>query len=435
MKKIYIMSIAVLFIIFVFTYGVYSGNNETETAQLVANLYTGEFLNIFSDYDRLSLTKPMWQTNNDNKSRSSKGLGYIGTTDIDNANALKGVVEHDTKASYQGYNLLVSGHNSNALLIDNSGNVKHEWSFADTSAAVRNIPQNHWRNAHLFPNGDLLVIYSRAGMFRIDKKSNILWSTDKLAHHEAIVKNDKIYLLTAKGEKYDNINKEHKLYANDYITVMSLDGKVLEEHSILDAVRQSKYYGLESLIPAYDHDMFHVNAIEYITSEDDSNINHPAFKKGNLLLSARNIHTLMVYNPRKRTIVWARNGRWSGQHDPVITSNGQILFFDNGRVMPIDNRQKSRVVKYDPEIDAITWQYSGEGLDNFYSKRIGAVQELPNGNILVSESQNARAFEITPQKEIVWMYHNPFAPKDSDKVGVIFNTERFSPEYLNFIQN
>ena len=35
------------------------------------------------------------------------------------------------------------------------------------------------------------------------------------------------------------------------------------------------------------------------------------------------------------------------------------------------------------------------------------MQALPNGNLLVTESQRGHAFELTPDKKIVWDYYDP----------------------------
>ena len=79
--------------------------------------------------------------------------------------------------------------------------------------------------------------------------------------------------------------------------------------------------------------------------------------------------------------------------------SGRMLLFDNGRY-----RGWSRVIEIDPATCEILWEYRAEG---FYTLSQGYVQCLTNGNTLVTESERGRAFEITPDKEIVWEFYHP----------------------------
>jgi hypothetical protein len=50
---------------------------------------------------------------------------------------------------------------------------------------------------------------------------------------------------------------------------------------------------------------------------------------------------------------------------------------------------------------------------------------LPNGNTLVSESDSGRAFELTPEKEIVWEYLNPQrAGPNRELIATLFEVVR-----------
>ena len=88
--------------------------------------------------------------------------------------------------------------------------------------------------------------------------------------------------------------------------------------------------------------------------------------------------------------------------------------FSRGR---FDVRWASRILIIDPLTLKIKWQYSNK---DFFSAAEGAVQALPNGNFLVTESFKGHVFEVTPDKRIVWEYYCP-----SDK----FNVRRF-PDFM-----
>ncbi|MHC4720712.1 MAG: arylsulfotransferase family protein, partial [Planctomycetota bacterium] len=45
--------------------------------------------------------------------------------------------------------------------------------------------------------------------------------------------------------------------------------------------------------------------------------------------------------------------------------------------------------------------------EKFFSKRRGSCQRLPNGNTLITESDEGRVFEITRGGETVWEFYEP----------------------------
>jgi len=55
-----------------------------------------------------------------------------------------------------------------------------------------------------------------------------------------------------------------------------------------------------------------------------------------------------------------------------------------------------------------TWSYSAPDKYSFYSPFVSGAQRLKNGNTLITEGARGRFFEVTPEKEIVWEYLNPY---------------------------
>jgi Arylsulfotransferase (ASST) len=62
---------------------------------------------------------------------------------------------------------------------------------------------------------------------------------------------------------------------------------------------------------------------------------------------------------------------------------------------------------------------------------MGKQQYLPNGNLLITESQAGRAFEMTAGGDIVWTYINRW---DEDEVAWISEATRYPPEYAAFAE-
>jgi len=53
------------------------------------------------------------------------------------------------------------------------------------------------------------------------------------------------------------------------------------------------------------------------------------------------------------------------------------------------------------------WTYQANPPQEMYSTGLGAIQILPNGNRLINEGREGRAFEITQSGQMVWEYINP----------------------------
>jgi hypothetical protein len=70
-------------------------------------------------------------------------------------------------------------------------------------------------------------------------------------------------------------------------------------------------------------------------------------------------------------------------------------------------------------------KYDGDGNlvePAFFSTFVSGMQRLPNGNTLVCSGQNARVFELTPDKEIVWEYKSPYGGGDTGMGFLGFDT-------------
>ena len=77
----------------------------------------------------------------------------------------------------------------------------------------------------------------------------------------------------------------------------------------------------------------------------------------------------------------------------------------------------SRVIEIDPDTNEIAWEYRGDPPISFYSYHISGAERQPNGNTLICEGAPGRIFEVTPGKEIVWEYINPFMAGSGYGVG------------------
>ncbi len=60
------------------------------------------------------------------------------------------------------------------------------------------------------------------------------------------------------------------------------------------------------------------------------------------------------------------------------------------------------MVAIDPETQEIVWSYGTTADQPLYSKTCGLAQGLPNGNVLVTETNAGRALEVDRNGRIVW---------------------------------
>ncbi len=364
------------------------------------------------------------------------GLGYLqGYT---TPSAAKGVTVYEKGTAYEGVNLSVSGHAPAAFLLDMKGSTLHAWQYKpawDIWHDVRseNVSASFWRRVHLYGNGDMLAIYEGIGLIKIDKDSNLLWAYHErpFPHHDLdVVDNGTIYVLTRRKRELSHISTAD-VY-DEYITLLSPEGRVLAHHSITDLIESSPYARLldDEFVRTggyYGH-ILHVNTVEVFRG--DQHRIFPHYKKGNILLSILIINTICIVDLEKGAVVWALGpGMWKHQHQPTVLQGGAMLVFDNK-----ETETDSQVMEFDPATQKVLWQYVGDENSPFFSQTCGSNQRLPNGNTLITETDSGRAFEVTPSGEIVWEYINPFRAGDDDElIASLFEMIRIDAADYPFI--
>jgi hypothetical protein len=153
------------------------------------------------------------------------------------------------------------------------------------------------------------------------------------------------------------------------------------------------------------------------------------FEAGDLLVSLRNLNLLMVVDPRTRRVKWSRIGSFLRQHDPDFLPSGRIALFDNRRDAGGSRRfGGSRILAIDPGAGRKVTLYGGRPGEHFYTDTQGDQQLLGSGNILVTESNEGRVFEVGPDRNVVWSYVNRWT---TGPVGVVTHASRYPSDYLD----
>ena len=243
-----------------------------------------------------------------------------------------------------GYTLIphYDGQRFVAHLVGLDGRVVHSWrvsfreawgehpdhvQFAAANSAIA------WHGTHLYPDGSLLLNFEGqlfpfgGGLVKLDKNSRVVWKLARNTHHAVTVAEDGtiwVPSLHYRPQGMPELPGFEPWFYEDTVLKLSPDGQVLDEISVLLAMQSLP--GL--LSPRGDsYDPTHLNDIELVTPELAAAF--PMLKPGELLLSLRNMNTLVVLDPRTRKIVWSMHGQFGQQHDPDFLRNGHIMLFDN----------------------------------------------------------------------------------------------------------
>ncbi len=356
-------------------------------------------------------------------------IGYVsGST---RGGSAGGVTRHDPARAEAGLNFYTSGHAPVALLVDMEGRALHRWrlDFDSTWPGLAAKKRHEWahflRRAHLFENGDILAIQDSVGIAKLDAASNVLWANPILAHHDLdVMPNGEIYVLSAKVHVVPRINPVWPV-REDFVTVLDAGGRVLRSVSLLEAFENSEaYHGILAERGRTRGELFHTNSLEVLDGRLAGSL--PSFAEGRVLVSMLLLDTIAVVDLDRVEVMWAHTGGFEAQHDPKILDNGHLLLFDNAHVPGV----ASAVEEYAPATMTLVWDLRGSDAAPFYSRTCGAAQRMAGGTTLITESDNGRAFEVTPDGEIVWEFRNPHRAGEADEfIASIFEMQRLPPHF------
>jgi len=441
MKRKVTTAVLILFLILSSAiYGMMSVRRDNWLYHAYANLYQLKRTLFLEEVEQKGIWGKQRNSGGDLSEEQRKAMSKVSSLPYlqgyNSAPDMVNVTIYDEDRAQNGLNFVVSAHGPKAFVMDMNGNILHQWSreFTDVWSETYqvNVPQvyrTYWRRAQLLPNGDLLAQFMNYGLLKLNKDSEVIWDYKSRVHHDLFVaENDNIYILDRelivhKGLMLENSPVIDKVLA-DNIMVLSPDGKFLKKISVVDCFLNSEYAPhLEHIKAPFD--ILHSNTIRAIDGRLAGQ--YPMFKKGHILISMREIHTIAVIDPEAEKVTWALTGKWKYQHEPRLLSNGNILLFDNR-----GNHGKSKAVEINPYTQEIVWSY-GSG-DDFYSREAGSLERLANGNTLITESEYGRAFEVTSEGEIVWEFFNPFRAGENDElIASLYDVIRVDKEDLDWL--
>jgi hypothetical protein len=359
-----------------------------------------------------------------------------------------GVVRHVAGKPVPGVTLVAGFFEGETgiRLIDLDGAVLNEWRISynaiwPESPHLGDQPQDWDTELHgamLLPDGGVVFTFQYGGLIRMDRCSRVEWKLPRQTHHLFSADADGNFWVPGREERREALPRFPKVepvFQEDFLLKVSPDGVVLQEISILDAIFSS---GLEGLLFAngmhdtelskpLDGDFTHLNDIEVLTPALAPAF--PMFEAGDLLVSLRNLNLLLVVDPGTGRVKWKRSGSFLRQHDPDFLPAGRIVLFDNRRDKGDARRfGGSRIVSIDPGEGSDVTLYGRLPGEDFYTDTQGDQQMLGNGNILVTESNEGRVFEVDADGNVVWSYVNRWT---DGPVGIVTHASRYPGDYLN----
>lgn len=321
----------------------------------------------------------------------------------------------------------------------------------------------HLEKCHVYPNGDLLALVSSNGgspygfcLAKLDKDSKVRWTVHGNFHHcFGVAADGRIAAVVDRAvEGKPSADWLPISHVADDLLIFSPDGEKLASVPLIEAFEGTPYemvlhpanepqlpggmsppslgvmapmlppvmHGIPSPPPdcpptsppptspplrpsrgpfragLKNRDALHTNSIQFLGPNAARLL--PMLKPGQVLLSFRSPHAIAVVDLETRKAVWAARGVWRSQHDAQMLESGRILLFDN-----LGSALGARALEYDPATQAAVWHYGGNSHEAFTNVFRGGVQRLRNGNTLIVDASGRKAFEVTPEKEIVWNFH------------------------------
>jgi len=316
--------------------------------------------------------------------------------------------------SYPGVTFFsVSGSDARFIAVDEAG--IPVW-YLDNS----DIPMLSNSPAIKYIGDSQLMLMLNGEVWVIDMEGNVLSTYDLPSyHHDAtLLDNGNIIVLTNEYAEF-----EGKSLKGDRIQEYSPTGNLVWEWSTFEHLDTSRFPGRlsESATQDGSFDWTHSNAV-FQQRDDDS-----------LLLSIRSQSWVVNIDHATGNVNWIlgsdegtvkeslldkfitlENGSWmSAQHAPMQTVNGDYLIYDNRNEAELaGSENNSRGVKYQVNATAKTATQVWESVVGKYTKSLGDVDELPNGNVLMTaggpgSNDNAYLIEVTAAvpSQVVWELH------------------------------
>ena len=278
--------------------------------------------------------------------------------------------------------------------------INNVWILSEVETAEQSPRPPHRKFVHgveILPDGSLIFTFDGSvSLQKFDACGKRIWTTAGDFHHSVTLDETAQTLWTLKdSDKISQVRVE--------------DGAVIQQLSMDDVISANPEIDILELRKVHSNDLgsnsrnttgswltdpFHFNDVDPLPTAIAGRF--PGFNAGDLLVSSRSLNLVFVLDPRTLKIKWWRSGAVQRQHDPDWMADGWISIFNNRM-----SRNYSEIVRIHPESFATEVLLDGRQHD-FYTRIRGKHQVLDDGTLVVTSSQQGRAFEVNSSGEVVF---------------------------------
>jgi hypothetical protein len=355
------------------------------------------------------------------------------------------IVEDNRPEPHQpGLNLVTAIITDNRLsisIIDMSGNTVHQWlvdwfelvpddSYLLESERPKDHPGTQIHGTVVMPNGDVIFNFEKKALIRLAPDGSVVWRQQHLTHHSLEIGPDgylwaplKLIHPAQPDPRFIDLKPS---YEEELIARIDPDtGEILEQFSLYEILiendlRSLLYLGRGDPLNRPTGDLVHLNDVEVFHGSATPGL----FKRGDIMVSMRNISTILVFDPVTREVRYRLTAdNFINQHDPDFIDSNHISIFDNNPIGNYTGKQQSRILLADAREGSPKILYAGTESDSkpFFTDRMGKHQWLDNGHILITDTAGGRSIEIDKNGTIVWEYLNLV---DGNMLGSVWQVDR-----------
>ena len=206
--------------------------------------------------------------------------------------------------------------------------------MANGSDLIQPINKNYTRAYHPLIVGvdQLIYINGWNSLSSIDIRSGKeMWRLNGSFHHSIEIDENNDLVLCASQTHINSKSTQSDIETNlarfedNLIVKVSLGGEIKYAKSVFELLMEA---GLEYLVfgtkcETIRGDPFHLNQVTPVVS------NLGSFRKGQLLISLRNLSLIVLFDPYSNKVIWYKSGPWMNQHCTLIRSEDSISMLDN----------------------------------------------------------------------------------------------------------
>lgn len=338
-------------------------------------------------------------------------------------NELGEVTVNKKDQTQAGYILYPSVGNEEVSIMNPEGKILHRW-YVDAQR-VRLMPDCSIYVVHGSKTGQKKEHWASLSstVRRYNWQGNVIWEyyNPQDIHHDIRITANGGIIVPLKAElsanlfrKYRNIPSVIKKIKSDEIIEVNPQGQEVWRWSAHEHLDLSSCGRMDCADVHNESGWTHLNTVFELPENKWFEQGDQRFRPGNIMIMLRNWWQALIIDKETKEVVWSYGGDYrgglSGGHEAIMIKKGlpgagNILIFDNGRFY---HKGESIVLEINPLTKEIVWKY--EDGKRFFSNSAGSAERLPNGNTFISQDTdssdtgNSRAFEVTPEGEIVWEF-------------------------------